>query len=644
MGDLVPLRREDGTDVAQVGTPPLAQARAHLVKTTDDCMELLRWLSSKTKIGFDTETTGLDHDRDRARLVQIGDQMDGWAIPFERWAGLVDDVVARYEGTYVMHNAPFDWAMMQNGGVDIPIGRIHDTRLKAHVITSTGSLALKTLAQRHVDPHAHAAQQALEEAIGRNGAWTWANVPVTLRDYWVYGALDPILTIRLDDYLDPIVQADAPLSYELEMRATWVCERMARKGVAVNRPYTEELYTKFTQHVKVIEEYCTEHYGVKPGSNDAVVEILQRDGRVLSKLTDTGRYSLDKDVLAEFSDRSLPQYHPLADAVFSRRRAQKVASTYLRHYLDGSAWDGRIHPSINSIGGSAKNPFESGGMRGVRTGRMSMDDPNMQNVPIHTVMAKTIRNCFEAMCDRRCGCGQPHRWLKFDFDQIEMRVFGHLAEDLALIEMFKQAIATGLDPFTAACREIFRDPRLGKDDIRRQHTKNAFYAIIYGAGLDKFAMTAGIRDAAGRLDLAVANAFLTRLHQMYPGIKQLQRAIEQEAFTRLNVEGDAYVRSPLTNRRHTADRGREYAIMNYLVQGTAAEILKMKMIECDAAGLGPFMTLPVHDEIDFDVPEAQAYDVLQTAREIMNDPTLLSVPITATASLGQRWGAVEDVV
>lgn len=627
MGDLVPLPGVATTVPAvlpAVVTESLGNARAHLVQSTDDAADLLRWLSTKTEIALDTETTGLDHDLDHPRLVQIGDAMDGWAVPFERWAGVIDDVAKRFQGIYRMHNAPYDHTMLVNGGITLPRHKIKDTRLMAHVLSSTGSLALKNLAQRYVDPRAAAAQQELDDALGRHGGWTWRTVPVTFQPYWTYGALDPILTYRLCDQLEPLVMHEAPLSYQLEMAVTWVCERMARKGAKIDREYTATYAEELTNYVAQVEQWCKSYYNLSPGSSDAVIEILQRDGAVFTKRTKGGALSLDKEVLNGID-------HPLAGAVLGRRQAQKIVSTYLRHYLDSSTRDGRVHPSINTVGGSAKNPFEPGGTKGVRTGRMSMDEPNLQNVPVRTKEGKRIRNCFVADVD--------HQWIKCDFDQIEMRLFAHLAGDDALINTFRG----GGDIFLNATREIFADNEIAKGDVRRQHVKNGFYAKLYAAGVEQFARTAGIRNQVGDLDLPVASAFLIRLDQMYPGIRSFQREIETLARSRRNAEGEAYVRSPLTQRKHTADEGREYALVNYMVQGAAGEILKMKMLEVDQAGLGQFMTIPVHDEIDLDVPRNQLADVLVTLSDVMNDTTLLSVPVTATISVGDRWGEVKDL-
>jgi DNA polymerase I-like protein with 3'-5' exonuclease and polymerase domains len=276
---------------------PLDSAQAHLIDSVDDAGEFMRWLSTKKKLAFDTETTGLDHDTDRARLVQYGDGRDGWAIPFQRWGGVVEEAVKRYEGEYVMHNLPFDWIMMKNDNITIPRYKCHDTRLKAHVLSSTGPLGLKPLAERYVDPRASAAQQALNDGIGKAGGWTWWNVPTDYTPYWVYGALDPVLTYLLDEKLDPQVRATAPKSYELELASQWVCEDMARRGTHVNREYTQSLYDKMMIYVDQVYRWCVDYYGIKPGSNDAVAEQLVQEGVNLYHRTKGGKLSVSKDVL-----------------------------------------------------------------------------------------------------------------------------------------------------------------------------------------------------------------------------------------------------------------------------------------------------------------------------------------------------------
>jgi len=129
----------------------------------------------------------------------------------------------------------------------------------------------------------------------------------------------------------------------------------------------------------------------------------------------------------------------------------------------------------------------------------------------------------------------------------------------------------------------------------------------------------------------------------FPGVRAFQNRVQRTALERKNSEGVGYVRSPLTQRRHPSDDGKEYALVNYLVQGLAAEMFKMKLVELDNAGLGHRMILAVHDEVILDVPNDEYDDVITTLKDVMNDDKLLSVPVTAGIAYGERWGAKIDV-
>jgi DNA polymerase-1 len=521
----------------------------------------------------------------------------------------------------------FDVAILESEGIKLPHARIHDTRFMAHVLESTGSTALKNLAARFVDPRAAVLQQSLDAALHQRGdnAWTWATIPIDFQEYWAYAGLDPILTVQLYEYLWPKVQADAPKSYELELAVSWVTMKMQGKGVRIDREYTQDLSDKLTKYATEVRTWLRETYGLaNPGSNDQVVKALLREGVELTKRTASGAaFSVAKDVLETID-------HPMAEQLRSMRHAERMVGTYLDTYLKLSEADGRIHPSINVIGGTAKNNFESGGTRGVRTGRMSMNDPNLQFVPVRTLAGKRIRRAFVPDDD-------THGWCKADADQIEMRVLAHMADD----EPMRQAFIAPGDFFVNMAREIFQDPTIEKSDPRRQPVKNSGYAIAYGAGLEQFALTAGMRTEDGELDIAGASAFMHRLSQTYPGMTGFPKEVERIGRRNQLETGDFSMRSPLTNRKHVADRGREYALTNYLIQGTAGELLKIKMVEVAQAGLDEFALYPVHDEINFSIPRDQLDDATQTLREILDDDKILSVPLTWSIETGPDWGSCE---
>ncbi len=626
----------------------------HLVESSEDAMDLLRWLSTKDKIALDTEGTGLKPERDRVRLVQIGDGKQGWAVPFELNSMLVHDIVKRFEGNYLLFNAVYDVAMLRSSGVQLPVTRVDDVRLKAHVMSSTGPLALKKLCAMRVDPAAADLQDDLS-AIFAKKHWDWSTVPWNLREYWMYGALDTVLTYQLDEILDPEVRATAPASYDLEMSVAWPVERMMRNGMFLDRPYVEGYLGELSVRRDELFTVCNKQFNIRPGSNVEAATAFERDGIPLTKMTPAGAkkaaalagrgvqwtaedgvFAMDKSVLADIAEK---YGHPLATVLLEYRKISKMTGTYLEPYLSLPAADGRIHPSINTVGGVSKSYFENGGERGVRTGRMSANDPNVQNVPMRTDEGKRIRRSFKAMCSERCGCGEEHVWMKCDFDQIEQRVMAHMSGD----EGMKEAFRGPVDFFVAMGQTLFDEPDFKKSDDRRQLIKNAAYADIYGAGPDKFAITAGLKTPEGEWDVEGAAGFMRKMHSKYPGPPRFTKKVIKKANDRFNREGSAYVRSPLTGRKMVADPGKFYALVNYEIQMMAGELLKMKINEADAAGLGQYMVLAVHDEIDLDVPRSEVENVTEILRDVFNDDRVISVPVTASIEVGPNWGELKEL-
>jgi DNA polymerase-1 len=437
---------------------------------------------------------------------------------------------------------------------------------------------------------------------------TWLARDADRNTFLTGNSMDCVLTARLAQVLRPrLVATNSVRAYELELAASWVCERMERNGIMVDRPYASEALERFQTHAKAISDWCAEYYGVRPSQNASVAARLMADGVVLDKATATGAVQMDKEVLGGID-------HPLAQAVLDHRRYSKLASTYLRNFMSGtSEEDPRLHPRINTVGAV--------------TSRMSMSDPNLQNLPRRSeenVAAITVRNALTA--------SEGHTLLMIDYDQIELRFLAHIANDPGLREAFLDE-----DVFTSIARELFADPSLTKKDARRGHTKNAMYSIGYGAGAPKFAKTAGLTEEHGQ-------AMYAMIAQRYPLMKGLNRMIERRADERFRIEGSAYAKSPLTGRRHPMDGDKRYTLVNKLVQGTAAELLKMKLVELDLAGFGEYLVLPVHDEIVFDAPNELLPEVARDACKIMADDDLISVPITVAPSTGFRWGEKMDYV
>ena len=578
----------------------LSGVSLNLIQSVDEASDFMSWLNERRPVlAIDTETSGLHPWSDKLRLVQVGDANAGWAIPWELWGGVALEALKKYDGDVVLHNAKFDVSFIENAS-DITMSwrRLHDTRIMAHLIDPVSPTGLKPLSSRLIDGKAHGLQNLLDMGMTSN-KWTWATVPIDFQPYWAYAALDTVLTARLYEILKPQIDAEFSNVYELEMQVERIIMGMERRGCRIDVDFTQHKRNEIADYVTRTEEWILTTYGVKAGSNQKIVEVLQRDGIEFDKVTGSGAWALDKEVLEAID-------HPLAKSVLMRRRAQKAVSTYFDNFLTMHA-GGFLHPSINTLG--------------ARTGRMSISDPALQTLPRAdegNPFATLVRDCFIPR--------EGNKLVSSDFDQVELRLFAHLSQDEQMIADVK----SGVDPFTAMAIRIYNDPTITKKDPRRQLTKNATYAKFYGAGVTKFSQTAQIPVTDGE-------AFMAAYDATYPGVKGFQRMVERVALDRKMSDGVAWVRSPI-GRKHLADDGKEYALVNYLIQGTAGDVFKQKLVDIDSVGLGDFMILPVHDEIILDVPEQDVDEAAQLVQATMRDDTNYSVPLTAGAEVYDRWG------
>lgn len=603
----------------------LGNVRFHLVETMEDANACIDWLSSQTgiRIGCDTETTGLDKIHDRVRLVQFGDLFDGWAIPIDRWWGLIAEIVDRWirgGGRFVFHHAKFDIAMLRNHDIHIPVHLVDDTMMLAHISDPTVSIGLKQQAAKHIDPRAASMQQQLDEVM-HSGGYTWATIPITATGpcaaYWVYAALDPIITMRLWNHYAPTILKQSPKAYDLELAVSHLSDRMERRGVCVDRPYTEEKRIELLGMYDDMTARGRSEFGIDLGSAQSVIDILQRDGANLWKRTPGGAWSLDKEALKGVD-------HPLAHLVQERKRVEKLGSTYLRRFLEGSEHDGKLHPGINTLGFKEAD----GGAFGVKTARMSMDSPNLQQLP------RVDKSDPLSIIVRNCIVSSPgHTFLFYDLDQIELRLLAHLSKDPGLIE----ALLAEDDFFMLLTRKVYQDETILKSDPRRTPVKSYTYATNYGSGLDRLATTTG-------RPLAEIEKLDADFNAAYPGVKGFQRAIHNAAMKRYREEGTAYVVSPMTGRRFaTRNLNKLYQLTNHIVQGWAAEIMKTLLLELDAAGLGDYLCLVVHDEAIVDVPDEMVPEAIEIMSSVMNNDKILSLPITAGGAYGKRWADKHDI-
>jgi DNA polymerase-1 len=586
--------------------PNLDHVQLGRIVDFEDVLKFNDWLVSGPLqhgvMAVDTEGTGLSRFKDKVRLVQVGDSEQGWAMEWDRWSGLFVDAINRFRGSILMFNSPYDHSMLAAMGVTLDWSSIMDVLPMLKMLDPGKRNGLKPAAARYVDPFAAAAQKDLEEAIKKFG---WAGIPAHFGPYWQYAALDPVLTTLLCIKVAPRIMAGGPRlvkAYDVENAVLSVLSRMTDKGIPVNVDYAREQRAKITAYSTQTADYIKRKYGVSPGSNLKVIAKLQEFGFEFTKVTESGAVSLDKEVLESID-------HELAQLVLKRRQLDKIGSTYLDFYINHNR-DGRVHPNINA--------------QGAITGRMSVSDPNFQNLPrTGSPAASIVRNCVRA--------GEGNVLLFADFSQIETRILAHLSQDPGLIAAFHQPE----DFFVTLAQNVFSDPTITKKSPLRNVIKTWTYATLYGAGLEKQAKTAG-------MSMTEMQAVVRRINAAYPGIQRFQQEVQLTGRANLRETGEAFYICPMSGRRHVADKGREYALLNYCIQGMAAYFFKVKLLEAEASGLGPYMVLPVHDEIILEIGVEQAPWAAEILAKVMNDDTTFSVPVQAEVSYGFTWGDKKD--
>ncbi len=599
----------------------LQGVKLELIDSVDKAREFITWLGERrphNAIAIDTETGELPGGkRDDAlspwhgklRLVQVGDAMTGWAIPWDEWSGVFYEAMDKFDGPIVCHNVAFEarWFEIQSRW-SMPWHRVHDTMIMAHLIDPLGSGALKKLTSQYVDANAARLQDGLDTGMAKNG-WTWGTVPITFQPYWAYGALDPVLTMRLWEMFWEKCGPGQPYSqaYELEMNTRRIVTRMELNGARLDLDYSKRKYQELVDYTEQVKDWAKSTYGIAITSNAQLVRQFEALGAMITETTPSGAKSASADQLKLLLRDGTPEVQQLADVALKQRKADKLASTYFSNFINDNV-NGFVHPSVKTLG--------------ARTGRMSIQNPALQTLPKGD---DTVRRAFLPKDD-------GHVIVTSDLDQVEFRMFSSLSQDPNLISLFNLADATGSDPFTEIGREIYQDPTMQKSDKRRGLIKGVVYGRLYGAGVAKQALTAGVPEEQMR---AVSNEFDKR----FPGMQMFQKRVEDVGMRRLRSEGQGYVNT-WTGRRLPCDEDRVYTLVNYLIQGGAAEIFKSNLIKLDQADLTELLIVPVHDEIVLNAPREDAAEIQQIVRECMTTREGWAVPLTADVDGPlENWGA-----
>jgi DNA polymerase-1 len=430
-----------------------------------------------------------------------------------------------------------------------------------------------------------------------------------------YAAEGAEVTLRLHRVLKPQLAALRRVRvYEtLERPLVAVLEAMERRGVRVDRDMLHQLSADFGARMMELEQEAHRLAGraFNLGSPKQLGEVLFKEqGLEGRRRTKSGDHATGAQILEALAAEG----HPLPATILAWRQLQKLTGTYsdaLLQEIDPK--DGRVHTSY--------------AMAATSTGRLSSNDPNLQNIPIRTDEGRKIRRAFVAE--------DGHVLLSADYSQIELRVLAHMAG----IEALKRAFAENIDVHAVTASQMFNVPIEGMDPLLRRNAKMINYGIIYGIGAFGLAQRLGI-------EFDVARRYIAAYFEQYPGIRDYMERAKAEARENGYVTtlfgrkcATLEIRSGNPARRGYAER----AAINAPIQGSAADIMKRAMVRADRAlarsNLGARMLLQVHDELLFEVPDGEIDPTQDLVREVMENAARLSVPLTVEVGHGRNWDA-----
>jgi DNA polymerase-1 len=590
----------------------------HLCDTEEQQAALVDLLKKQDSVCFDTETTGIDANE--AELVGMSFAVkahEAYYVPVPADAAEAKAVVERFRPIFedakiekVGQNIKYDAIILKWFGITLQ-GPIFDTMIAHYLIEPELRHNMNYLAETYLKYQ----PVKIETLIGKKGKnqRTMRDVPV--EQVVDYAAEDADITLQLKELLAPKLKEEGlqKLYAEIEAPLVRVLTDMEVEGVNVDADYLSAYSKELTKRILEVEEVIYEKAGVKfnIGSPKQVGEVLFDKLKIPYpwRKTKTGQYSTNEEKLNDLAGDN-----PIVNDILTYRGLTKLKSTYvdaLPKLINPRS--GRIHSSFNQALAA--------------TGRLSSNNPNLQNIPIRTPEGAKVREAFVPR-------DENHVLLAADYSQIELRLIAEISGDEAMLEAFN----AGQDIHRATAARVFEVPYEEVTKEQRYRAKTVNFSITYGAGATNLSKQLEIKRAEAK-DLIEA------YFKQYKGLKKYMEEVVEEA------RKNGYVTTLMGRRRYLRDidsrngalrSHSERNAINTPIQGTAADMIKIAMINVHKAlqeeGLQTKMILQVHDELVFDVPKEE----LETVRPLIekhmkNTIPGLKVPILVEQGVGQNW-------
>ena len=582
-----------------------------------------RWLAileAADLVAVDTETTSLDEMR--AEIVGISLSVKPGEAAYIPLAHSYADAPTQLPCDEVLtrlkpwlqdaskkklgQHIKYDRHVFANHGIEVQ-GYAHDTMLQSYVLEVHKPHGLSSLAERHLGRSGI----SFEDLCGK-GVNQICFDQVDVDKAAQYSCEDSDMTLDLHLALWPQLQADAKLRfiYELEIASSEALYRIERNGVLIDAPtlatQSHELGVRIVQLEKEAHELAGQPFNLS--SPKQIGEIFfTKLGLPVVKKTATGAPSTDEEVLEK-----LAEDFPLPAKILEHRGLAKLKGTYTDKLAQlAHPRTGRVHTHYAQAVAV--------------TGRLSSNDPNLQNIPIRTAEGRRVREAFVAPP----GCVIASA----DYSQIELRIMAHISGDAALLLAFHD----GMDVHRATAAEIFGCSTAQVSSEQRRYAKVINFGLIYG-------MSAYGLARALNIDNTAAKNYIERYFDRYPGVKLYMD------HTRLAARSKGYVETVFGRRLYLPEinspngprrSGAERAAINAPMQGTAADLIKLSMVKVqqvlDDEKRATKMIMQVHDELVFEVPETEVHWLKSEIPRLMAGVADLKVPLLAEVGVGANW-------
>ena len=596
----------------------LGQANYHTVLTQADWEIFFQRLSTEKRFAIDTETTSLDYRV--AEMVGFSvafDAKDAYYIPLAHdYEGAPeqlnrDEIIQKIKPILedpkvekIGHHLKYDAHIFENHGIHLQ-GWYFDTMLASYV--------LNAVATRHgMDDVARVYLSHLTttfEQIAGKGAKQKTFNQIELETAAHYAAEDAHVTYRLYEVLDRKLKEVPPLSeilHNIEMPVANVLTSMEENGIELNLAFLDQLSVDFAETIQNLENQIIEIAGesFNVGSPKQVGEVLfEKLGLKGGKKTATGQYSTSEAVLEKID-------HPITALIIEYRGLTKLRSTYTEGLSK------QANPETHRVHTSYHQALTA-------TGRLSSTDPNLQNIPVREEIGRQIRKAFVAPKGRVL--------LAADYSQIELRLMAHFCQDEALVHAFNH----GQDVHRRTASEVLGVALEDVTSDQRRQAKAVNFGLLYG--MSEFGL---IRQLG--FTRQESQDYIKQYFHRYPGIYEYMQRTRQVALEQGYVEtitGRRLYTPDIDARNMMVRKGAERAAINAPLQGSAAEIIKMAMIEVDK--ILPKdqakLLLQVHDELVFEVDEAIADQLAEQIKDVMQKVCTLSVPLVVEVGKGNNW-------